>query len=337
MDAAVARLKYEFREFCKDYLVLAQIESFFSDAGLCRRETTNVANSQRIQLVEEYYASINWDKPDDILKLLKVIEIVIMQSYLSDDAKDHLRRLCLDAGFEIDENGHTIYLPSGGIGQPVKNLIFAADGPKPEIILDDAISNDIKIVKNAEYCLVYERPIKRCGLLWEDMIHWWAMLTESDDASSRRVEEDLYRRLMRSLDSEPEKLLYRTYFGHFHDRLGKKFPALIPQVYLHYDPYTLRELAGGKRLIRQRMDFLLLLSDRVRIVVEVDGKQHYSVDDRANPKLYAEMVAEDRRLRLVGYEVYRFGGYELQGEKGEILVSEFFERLFEKYSIIEKD
>jgi very-short-patch-repair endonuclease len=79
------------------------------------------------------------------------------------------------------------------------------------------------------------------------------------------------------------------------------------------------------------MDFLLLLSDRTRIVVEVDGKQHYAVDDIAQPKLYADMVSEDRRLKLAGYEVYRFGGYELCGEKGKRLVEDFFCRLFEKH------
>jgi hypothetical protein len=32
----------------------------------------------------------------------------------------------------------------------------------------------------------------------------------------------------------------------------------------------------------------------------------------AKPERYAEMVAEDRGLRLRGYEVCRFGGHELQ-------------------------
>jgi very-short-patch-repair endonuclease len=59
------------------------------------------------------------------------------------------------------------------------------------------------------------------------------------------------------------------------------------------------------------MDFLLLLPGRQRVVIEVDGKQHYAEGDAASPRLYGEMVAEDRRLRLRGYEVYRFGGYEL--------------------------
>jgi hypothetical protein len=44
-------------------------------------------------------------------------------------------------------------------------------------------------------------------------------------------------------------------------------------------------------------------------------------------QLYAEMVAEDRRLGLAGYEIYRFGGWELISPGGEqvlmMRISEF--------------
>ncbi|MFV2114226.1 hypothetical protein ACFHW0_18060 [Micromonospora sp. LOL_025] len=90
---------------------------------------------------------------------------------------------------------------------------------------------------------------------------------------------------------------------------------MIPQVYLNYDPYTKRQ--GGTALARQRMDFLLLLLNRARVVIECDGVQHYADDlGRASPQRYAEMVAEDRSLRLRGYEVYRFGGQELREDPG---------------------
>ena len=48
------------------------------------------------------------------------------------------------------------------------------------------------------------------------------------------------------------------------------------------------------------MDFLLLLPHRQRVVIEVDGKQHYADGDVARPERYAAMVAEDRNLRLTG-------------------------------------
>ena len=58
----------------------------------------------------------------------------------------------------------------------------------------------------------------------------------------------------------------------------------------------------------QRMDFLMLLPNGIRVVIEIDGKQHYSEGDISSPKLYAEMMVDTRKLQLKGYEVYRLGG-----------------------------
>lgn len=221
----------------------------------------------------------------------------------------------------------------GGVQGNVKNLIFAASGPKPEIVLADSVSNDIRIVKNEEYCLVYDKPILDRGLLWTDLVEWWGERKNVASFERKDQEIQLYKRLAVSLASPPEKLLFRTYFEQFKKDLGDTLPALIPQVYLHYDPKTISQLQAGQRLIRQRMDFLLLFSNRDRIVLEVDGKQHYSENNVAKPELYAKMVAEDRRMRLNGYEIYRFGGYELSGERGKKVVTDFFIVLFQHHSV----
>ncbi|NED54865.1 DUF559 domain-containing protein, partial [Micromonospora aurantiaca] len=81
-------------------------------------------------------------------------------------------------------------------------------------------------------------------------------------------------------------------------------------------------------LARQRMDFLMLLRGRRRVVIEIDGIQHYAIEKKASPKLYAEMVAEDRELYLAGYEVVRFGGDEFRSaDRARVTVREFFTRL----------
>jgi very-short-patch-repair endonuclease len=85
--------------------------------------------------------------------------------------------------------------------------------------------------------------------------------------------------------------------------------------------------------MRERLDFLLLLPRGVRIVLEVDGKQHYAEGDTASPRLYSEMVAEDRRLRLSGYEVYRFGGHELSVPGAANMLHEFFAELLATYEV----
>jgi very-short-patch-repair endonuclease len=219
-----------------------------------------------------------------------------------------------------------------GVTGHIKNLIFAADGPKPELVLSDALNNTIEIVENSEYCLVYDLPISSTGLFWKHLVEWWSNKNNLP-FPDKQTEYDLFYRLIKSLASPPEKLLFETYFKYFHPKLGGELPALIPQVYLHYDPKTLKELKGEKRLSRQRMDFLLIFSNNERVVIEVDGKQHYSEGDLASPQKYIEMVAEDRKLRLLGYEVYRFSGYELVNEAGKEKVQKFFNKLLSKHHI----
>lgn len=224
-----------------------------------------------------------------------------------------------------------------GVDGQMKNLIFAADGAKPRIVLADAVSNTIDVVEGADRCLVYDRPLPREGLSWGQLVSWWSQ-TKHASPSDQTPEHQLYRRLERSLASPPEKVLFRAYC----ERYGQNesaIPALIPQIYLHYSPYSARELRAmpGGELVRQRMDFLLLPSDRRRIVIEVDGQHHYSENPysdnaKPSPRLYAEMVAEDRRIRLAGYEVFRFGAHELMHPNGPDTARRFFDELLEVQS-----
>lgn len=224
------------------------------------------------------------------------------------------------------------YDRGGGVGALAKNLIFAANGPKPELVLRDAVNNDIEIVRNGEYCLVYDLPVPADGLRFSHLIDWWRkrerLLEEVTDRDAGRL---LHARLRSSLASNPGELaVFDAYAARYKD--GFDTPALIPQVYLHYDPHTQRDrYSWGERqgpLARQRMDFLILFSNRHRVVLEVDGKQHYATEDgAASPARYSEMVAEDRRLRLTGYEVYRFGGAELMASNAAAMLGDFFDQL----------
>src|SRR6266571_2228487 len=97
-----------------------------------------------------------------------------------------------------------------GVSGELKNLIFSADGPKPRIVLRDAINNVIEIVENAEYCLVYDRPLAEHGLTWRELAVWWAQQHDLS-ADERTHARGLYERLCRSLANEAEHLLFRTY------------------------------------------------------------------------------------------------------------------------------
>ena len=209
----------------------------------------------------------------------------------------------------------------------MKNLIFAPLGKKPDIVIDDAIANDIKIVGDTDNCLLYDFEPNADGLLWNTLVQWWGSAHTSEN-----IQKDLFKRLLNSLDSQPEKDFFTQYYTIYQN--ANEYPALIPQVYLHYDPHAKTWRGSNVVYTHQRMDFLMLLPNGIRVVIEIDGKQHYSKGDISSPKLYAEMMVDTRNLQLKGYEVYRFGGYEfMDSQQMKQTVRDFFEMLFKKYSI----
>lgn len=232
-----------------------------------------------------------------------------------------------------------------GVRGSVKNIIFAAQY-KPEIVFDDALNNDIRITKNADKCLIYDRPISSNGLMWNDLVQWYS----ENFGISENCEKTFIGRLCSCLDTSykeagatagPETWMLQAYYS-LKKELGIDLPALIPQVYLYYDPLTIKQ-RGYKLFEHQKMDFLMIFSHRDRIVIEIDGKQHYATGDIASPKLYSEMVQAHREMSLFGYDVYRFGGYEFYNadrdpEAKKVMLDnlkKFFTRLFQKYGVLQ--
>lgn len=269
------------------------------------------------------------------------------QAHLANALNDVLKADGFNAVVVREQSGHPFYavqrLAAGVTGTP-KNIIFASIDTKPDLYFTDAINNDISI-RNETDALIYDRFLTDSGLLWSTMVEWWRQregLTNPTDA-----QRALYRRLVLSVEatsSPGEFTLFDTYYREFPKVLGDQLPALIPQVYLHYDPRTMKERGSDPVLLRQRMDALLLLDRNVRIVIEVDGKQHYADGEKASTAKYGAMVAEDRRLRLAGYELYRFGGAEFKdatlyarkytiGPMAKQVAINFFQQLFEKHHI----
>ena len=231
--------------------------------------------------------------------------------------------------------GNQIYRVEGirrGIDSPIHNIIFASCGEKPDIVIDDSLSNTLKIVSNADKCLFYDLPISHEGLSWNELVSWWNGNNSEYDIE---VEKSFVERLRRSLDSEPEVKLLRTYYNYLYKLKNKNLPALIPQVYCHYDPKS-ASMRNGQVYVHQRMDFLLLLPCGVRVIIEIDGKQHYSDNNTPSPPKYAAMVRDDRNLKLYGYDVYRFGGQEFTVSNHDLttMLEDFFEKLFKKYDLI---
>lgn len=255
------------------------------------------------------------------------------QREIVDALNDPLGRANLEMAEVGEDGGYPVFAlatkRAGVAGRP-KNIIFGGQ-IRPDLVLRDAVNNDIEIASNADKVLVYDRQIGVSGLTWAELRAWWADLRGI--ANDRKAAEALYRTLLASIPetSPPERFLFRTFFTLFKDSLDLR-PALIPEVWLHWDPMTVQQRGTHRILPRFRMDFLILFSPRERVVLEVDGKHHYADDERASPTKYGEMARADRALRLSGYEVYRFGATELDGDAGKSMLRDFFEALFKKHS-----
>ncbi|MFI9644553.1 hypothetical protein ACIG87_31670 [Micromonospora sp. NPDC051925] len=251
------------------------------------------------------------------------------------------------AGLELRETGTADGYPVFEVvatrsrkGRP-KNLIFASSR-KPDLRLSDAIDNEIEILSDPAEVLVYDRPITADGVLWRDLQAWFKethRLGSDQDAKTQ-----LYRRLRQSLpeNSPPQRLLFDLYYE-IHGAAVHYLPALLPEVWLYWDPQTVK-MRGPAALLQLRMDFLLLVPGGGRIVLEVDGRNHYAVERRtaqtgqqwiADPPTYARTMAGSRKLTLAGYEVHRFGAHELLDRRqGRVTLTAFFADLFHRHHVI---
>jgi hypothetical protein len=286
------------------------------------------------------------DSDDRLVRVLAEMLHPAVRTDLAEveELRSFLNSVLVHDGYQIvqadDISGAPVFegrRTGSGVRGSMKNIIFAAVGPKPVIVIDDAVNNDLRIVKNEKNCLVYDRPLAARGLSWRDLAAWWADREKPTGQPERAIYRSLYERLLGSMDARngAERRIFAAH-GKRYGTLGPDIPALLPQVYLHYDPRARASYQPGTAppLPRQRMDFLLLLPNSVRVVIECDGQQHYADSTgKASPRRYAAMMAADRDLRLKGYEVYRFGGAELTDTSAtRQSLDMFFDRLAERYS-----
>lgn len=233
---------------------------------------------------------------------------------------------------------YKVFSINQGSQEPIKNIIFAAKY-KPDIVLDDALANNIRII-NTNGALIYDQGIPSNGITWDSLSNWYESL--EFDNTKKQMTHVFYN----CLDSEPERIFYKAYIAYLKEH-GKNIPALIPQVYMYYDP-KIKTQREWRIFEHQKMDFMMIISPTQRVVFEIDGIQHYSEDEiapgtehkhYASPARYSEMMKANREMSLAGYDVYRFGGRELwvnDSVSEEQIIDKicgFFDSLFEKYYV----
>lgn len=104
MELISPLLRNDFREFCVVYLVLRQIDDIFTMAGIARGKLPRdrVVSGQRRVLVEEYYASLDWNSQSDANRFLRVLGYAIAQRYSSEEPRSLLLGFIKREGLLVD-------------------------------------------------------------------------------------------------------------------------------------------------------------------------------------------------------------------------------------------
>ena len=187
--------------------------------------------------------------------------------------------------------------------------------------------------------LLYDEDIGANGLTWGELLKWY-------NNNHLPFDKGLLEKLWDAVKhcGSPIEEQFFSFYLEIIEEYGDNIPALLPQVYLFYDSKVQKERTI-KIFDHQCMDFLMLFSGNQRVVIELDGVQHYSdgtvqIPDSPYPQpiastaKYASMVSSQREMTLAGYEVYRFGGKEFQNqEQAKAMVQQFFLDLFGKHRI----
>ncbi|ASU81100.1 DUF559 domain-containing protein [Actinopolyspora erythraea] len=275
-------------------------------------------------------------------RFARFLETLVSAELIPDEALQRRLVTVIDphlrtAGMELCETGIADGYPAFALvpaglahNRRPKNLIFASTR-KPDLRFRNAVDNDIEIVGDQDHVLVYDRTIGPDGVRWQDLQDWWKENQEiSEDEEAKRT---LYERLRKSLpdNSRAQHNLYVLYHRIFGTAVPG-LPALLPEVWLHWDPKTVQQ-RGREALLRFRMDFLLLMPRGQRVVLEVDGSQHFT-----NRTKYADDMRADRELKLSGYEVFRFGTEELENKwEARDILTPFFTDLFHRFDVTTHD
>ena len=249
-----------------------------------------------------------------------------------------------DCGYELrpanrigDKVEYTLVELTGVKGK-IHNIVFAAI-EKPDVLLPDVLNHTVQIPVDEDKYLLYDEDIGANGLTWGELLEWY-------NNNHLPFDKGLLEKLWDAVKhcGSPIEEQFFSFYLEIIEEYGDNIPALLPQVYLFYDSKVQKERTV-KIFDHQCMDFLMLFSGSQRVVIELDGVQHYSdgtvqIPDSPYPQpiastaKYASMVSAQREMTLAGYEVYRFGGKEFQNqEQAKAMVQQFLLDLFSKHRI----
>lgn len=314
MELISPTLRLEFREFCVG-LVLRQIDDIFQMSEIERNTISsnrNLSGQRRIR-VEEYYASINWTDSEDVQKFLKVLGLVLSQTYIPEEGKTFIRELCAREGLIVDSNqvrlSETDLLPQCTdlfVEQFPVGLPFGKAKP------DFAITS-----KQGGQSLSFELK-SGIGIIWRDVypsFDFQSFQAASGITASTNLA--LKNALLAMNQTECERKFFLAYAKIF-SMADKCVPMLIPQAWIQWHSLSKRSLRASKRPLADelyRVDFVVFWKNQ-RYAILIDDIGHYAVKQGqtwiANEEIYSRRLKEDRKLQVEGWRIFRMSNWEVR-------------------------
>ena len=321
MEYISSALRLEFREFCVG-LVLRQIDDIFQMAGIQPGQPERVVSGARRSRVEEYYASIDWTDLTDTQKFLKVIGLVLSQSYVSDEEKEFIRNICINEGLVIE--GQEVQFPQITSPDEPDDLFmhqFPGGLPfglvKPEFAIT---------AREGKQSLKFELK-SGIGIIWRDVYPNFDFPTfQAACGINPETNLALKQALFSMNQTDCEKIFFQSYARHF-SMADSHIPMLIPQAWIQWHSLSKKVLqASGNSLAKElyRVDFVAFW-EKHRYAILVDDISHYAVKHNnkwiADEETYSKRLEEDRKLQVEGWNIFRISNWEVKQNKvREIIV-----------------
>jgi hypothetical protein len=239
MEIISPALRLEFREFCVQ-LALRQIDDIFQMAGVKPSVPARSVSGERRSRVEEYYASLDWANLDDVLKFLKVMSLVLSQSYISSESKQFIRELCTTEGLLVE--GYQIRLPDRSVhgDERLFEKQFPVGLPFGILKPDFAIT-----AHEGGQSLKFELK-SGIGMIWGGVYPDFAFRSfEEAYGINSSTNLALKKALLTMNQTETEKEFFRTYAKRF-GMADNYVPLLVPQAWIQWHSLSKRELRANR-------------------------------------------------------------------------------------------
>jgi hypothetical protein len=321
MEYISSALRLEFREFCVG-LVLRQIDDIFQMADIQLGRSERDVTGARRSRVEDYYASIDWSDLTDAQKFLKVVGLVLSQSYISNESKEVIRNVCLQEGLVVE--GNQVKLPKI-ISSNEPNDLFLHQFPgglpfglvKPDFAV---------IAREGKQSLKFELK-SGIGVIWENVYpNFDFSIFQTACGINSETNSALKKALFAMNQTDYEKIFFQAYAKNL-GMAYRHIPMLIPQAWVQWHSSSKKVLqASGRTLAKDlyRIDFVAFWNNH-RYAILIDDISHYAITRGnqwiADEETYSKRLAEDRKLQVEGWNIFRVSNWDIkQNRVSEIVI-----------------